>query len=1051
MEEEIQQLRELVLQLKAENEQLRQERATSLGGPSGSASASSGPTGYASGAGVSAPIIERLVVIPRDRKCPMFSGKSGISIAEWAEEVQACAHARIGSWDSSALTELEEASVPSLLDQYSSVFAANDEYEAVRLHINQLLESQVICEHSSPYASPIVLVRKKDGGLRLCVDYRLLNSKTRKDAVPLPRIEESLDALSGAHWFSTLDLASGYNQVPVAEQDRPKAAFCTPFGLFEFNRMPFGLCNAPSTFQWLMQRMFGDQQGQSLLLYLDDIIIFSSSVEQHLQRLEMVLGRLQGQGLKVKVEKCAIFQEQVLYLGHIISSQGVSTEPKKIETVAGWQRPRHISELWSFLGFASYYRRFVDGFAKMAKPLHQLVADLAGTKTKRGSGQALGSAWTPECEESFNALKSRLVSTPVLAYADFSRPFILETDASHSGVGAVLSQETDGCVRLVAYASNMSNYSSMKLEFLALKWAVTEKFREYLLGHKCIVYTDNNPLSHLQSAKLGAAEHSLQPDIQPGPMVGALQSLISILPSHSPFDLRLMQEADPLLKEVLVFWRHGSLPTSAERRQLPQPAIVLLRQWDRLVEKNRVLFRRVFRSDGGEEQLQLLLPAVLKGDTLHQLHQEHGHQGTERTTELVWQRCYWLGMSSDIKKWVQQCERCQVAKDSGQVNRSYMGHLLASRPNEILAVDFTLLEPSRNGFENVLVMTNVFSKFTVAVPTRDQRAVTVAQVLVTEWFYMYGVPSRLHSDQGRSLESGLIFQLCALYGVAKSRTTPYNPAGNVLFGYNTTPHQSTGESLFYLMFGQEPLLPIDFLQGRVPDPIPGEVQDWVVEHRARLCVAFEGAREKLVMAASKRKERHDLFVRDAPLPVGQLVYLRDHGVRGRHKIQDLWSSVVHQVVLAPTGDVVVYTVAPMGDLGGTRNVHRDMLKAVVQPEVVALSSPTSPSLSPLVASVDDSSNSDLWLLVSEAPVPSIAVPPPFGTPQASSAPAATAPQGACSLTAPVRRGCSLSGLFDQLNLFHRMSMLSGSVKKLLSEGRGEERRGEERRGEERQP
>lgn len=256
--------------------------------------------------------------------------------------------------------------------------------------------------------------------------------------------------------------------------------------------MPFGLCNAPSTFQRLMQRMFGDQQGQSLLLYLDDIIIFSSSVEQHLLRLEMVLGRLQGQGLKVKAEKCAFFQEQVSYLGHIISSQGVSTDPKKIEAVAGWQRPRHISELRSFLGFASYYRRFVDGFAKMAKPLHQLVADLAGTKTKRGSGQALGSAWTPECEESFNALKSRLVSTPVLAYADFSRPFILETDASYSGLGAVLSQETDGCVRPVAYASrglrpterNMSNYSSMKLEFLALKWAVTDKFREYLLGHK---------------------------------------------------------------------------------------------------------------------------------------------------------------------------------------------------------------------------------------------------------------------------------------------------------------------------------------------------------------------------------------------------------------------------------------------------------------------------------------------------------------------------------------------------------------------------------------
>lgn len=453
---------------------------------------------------------------------------------------------RIESLDLSALPDQEQTGVRSLLYKYQSVFSAHDgdlgctnlishdipllddvpvrqryrrippsEYEAVKAHINQLLESQVIRESSSPYASPIVLVRKKDGSLRMCVDYRPLNGKTRKDAFPLPRIEESLDALSGARWFSTIDLASGYNQVPVLEKDRPKTAFCTPFGLFEFNRMPFGLCNAPSTFQRLMQRMFGDQQGQSLLLYLDDIVIYSSSVEQHLQRLEMVLGRLQKEGLKAKLEKCAFLQQEVGYLGHVISSQGVSTDPKKIEAVANWRRPSQVSELRSFLGFASYYRRFVNGFAKLAGPLHQLVAELAGTKPRKGSGQALGAAWTPQCEESFEALKSRLVSAPVLAYADFSRPFILEIDASYSGLGAVLSQETDSGIRPVAYASrglrpterNMSNYSSMKLEFLGLKWAMTEKFREYLLGHKCIVFTDNNPLSYLQSSKLGATEH----------------------------------------------------------------------------------------------------------------------------------------------------------------------------------------------------------------------------------------------------------------------------------------------------------------------------------------------------------------------------------------------------------------------------------------------------------------------------------------------------------------------------------------------------------------
>lgn len=251
-------------------------------------------------------------------------------------------------------------------------------------------------------------------------------------------------------------------------------AFCTPFGLFEFNRMPFGLCNAPSTFQRLMQRMFGDQQCQSLLLYLDDIIVFSSFVPQQLQRLEVVL---QKEGFKIKLKKCAFFRKEVRYLGHIISSEGVSTDPAKIEVVAKWQQPRHVSELRSFLGFASYYRRFVEGFAKLAGPLHKLVAEIAGSPSKRGSGRDLSSAWTLQCEKSFEALMAKLVSAPVLAYEDFRRPFILEIDSSHSGLGAVLSQETDDGVQPVAYASrglrpterNMENYSSMKLESLALK------------------------------------------------------------------------------------------------------------------------------------------------------------------------------------------------------------------------------------------------------------------------------------------------------------------------------------------------------------------------------------------------------------------------------------------------------------------------------------------------------------------------------------------------------------------------------------------------------
>jgi hypothetical protein len=190
-----------------------------------------------------------------------------------------------------------------------------------------------------------------------------------------------------------MDLASGYNQVPVAEADRPKTAFCTPFGLFEWNRMPFGLCNAPSTFQRLMQQIFGDQQCQSLLLYLDDIVVFSSTFQQHLKRLEVVLQRLKFKSLKAKLSKCSFFQHEVRYLGHIISAEGVSTDPGKVEAVASWQPPTTILELRSFLGFASYYRRFVEGFAKLAAPLHRLVAELVASKSRRSEPQVL-ERWT---------------------------------------------------------------------------------------------------------------------------------------------------------------------------------------------------------------------------------------------------------------------------------------------------------------------------------------------------------------------------------------------------------------------------------------------------------------------------------------------------------------------------------------------------------------------------------------------------------------------------------------------------------------------------------
>ena len=298
--------------------------------------------------------------------------------------------------------------------------------------IDEMLKKDVIQPSASPWASRIVMVKKKDGSKRFCVDYRKLNDITVKDAYPLPRIDDSLDQLSGAEWFSCLDLNSGYWQVEVEESDRAKTAFISRQGLFEFKVMPFGLCNAPATFERLMETVLAGLNWQVCLIYLDDIIVRGKDFEDMIRNLDEVLQKLHGAGLKLKPRKCQLFAKQVEYLGHIISKEGVHTDPKKKQVVKNWPKPETLHDVRSFLGFCSYYRRFIAKFAEIARPLHKLSE----------KGQKF--LWTDECNSAFEILKCRLVESPVLAHPDFTKPFIIDSDASDQAIGAVLSQNIDG-------------------------------------------------------------------------------------------------------------------------------------------------------------------------------------------------------------------------------------------------------------------------------------------------------------------------------------------------------------------------------------------------------------------------------------------------------------------------------------------------------------------------------------------------------------------------------------------------------------------------------
>lgn len=355
------------------------------------------------------------------------------------------------------------------------------------------LDAGVVRPSSSPWASPVVLCRKSDSTVRWCLDYRRLNDCTKKDAYPLARIDMCLDSLGGVQYFSTLDLQSGYWQIPMEESDIPKTAFITKYGLYEYTKMPFGLSNAPATFQRCMELVFRGLQWKTLLIYLDDVIILSKDIDEGLDRLEEALARLENAGLKLKPSKCKLLQSEVLYLGHVISRDGLKPNPKLIESVKNAEPPRNQKEVQQFHGLCNYYRKFIEHYSDLAYPLTQLT------------GKNVPFEWSAEAQRSFDALKTALCTAPVLSYPREVGLLILDTDASDVGIGSVLSQIQDGEEKPLAYGSKklskqQARYCVTRRELLAIVVFLAE-FRHWLLGGKFLIRTDHSSLRWLMNFK----------------------------------------------------------------------------------------------------------------------------------------------------------------------------------------------------------------------------------------------------------------------------------------------------------------------------------------------------------------------------------------------------------------------------------------------------------------------------------------------------------------------------------------------------------------------
>ncbi|KAL0202364.1 hypothetical protein M9458_000382, partial [Cirrhinus mrigala] len=786
-----------------------------------------------------------------------------------------------------------------------------------------------------------------------------------------------------------------------------------------------------------IQYSHGAVRGQQNALWVAKrTLYFSKSFNEHLERLQLAFDRLREHGLKLKPSKCQLVRKEVQYLGHLVSAEGIRTDPEKISKVKDWERPTNRMEVLRFLGFVGYYRRYVKGYSNLAAPLYRLTSG-DPRKKKRGTQKNPSPdqpfLWTADCEEAFQSLKEKLISAPVLGYPDYSLPFLLQTDASGMGLGAVLVQVQDGVERVIAYASRglsppETRYPAHKLEFLALKWAVTDKFHDHLYGRKFSVLTDNNPLkyvmtsakldatgqrwvSHLsiydfdiqyrrgqdnsnadalsrisnqevaetlqscpQQVRMGGSGHeeaqttqepeevsgedkAVVEEPESGQPLGPSEVYVDVgmetLPAMTTQELRAGQKEDPVIGPILHFKSRSHKPSHSERMKVGATGSLLLKEWRRLVIKKGILYRRVRDCHKGVVE-QLILPERLRETVNTALHNESGHLGFERTLQMIRERFYWPRMFQEVKAWCEQCERCCLRKTPTVNVRAPLVSIHTGAPMELVCVDFLTLEKSKGGMENVLIVTDHFSRYAQAYPTRDQKAGTVARVLWRNFFCRFGFPAKLHADQGRNFESAIVKELCKCTGITKTHTTPYHPQGNgtterfnrtlmnmlgtlephlkprwhehvdaMTHAYNCSRHDSTGYSPYYLMFGRHPRLPVDLIFGSPTTNQPCEYSEYVQTLYDSLSQAYALANQTSRLAKRQQKKYYDKKAKSEDFSPGDRVLVKVCHVEGKQKLGDRWGAQPYVVVKKQPG-LPVYVVQPE-DGGAERVVHRNLL------------------------------------------------------------------------------------------------------------------------------
>lgn len=626
------------------------------------------------------------------------------------------------------------------------------EHEELRRQVEELLEQGRVQESLSPCAVPALLVPKKDGTWRMRTDRRALNKITVRYRFPMPRLDDLLDQLSGVTIFSKIDLKSGYHQIRIRPGDEWKTAFKTREGLYEWLVMPFGLSNAPSTFMRVMNQIFRPYIGKFVVVYFDDILIYSASTEEHVEHLRKVLIILREEQFYAATKKCVFMTRSVLFLGYVVSEKGIQVDQNKVEAIRNWPQPRTITEVRSFHGLELFYRRFIPHFSSVMAPVTDCM------KGKQFS-------WSEEAGVAFERIKELLTTAPILVLPDFQLLFELHTDASKVGIGGVLSQSG----RPVAYFSEKLSgakmrYSTYDVEFYAIVQAV-KHWRHYLFQKEFVLYTDHEALKHLQGQDKISARHAS--------WIAYLQQFTFVVKHKSGVTNRV---ADALS-------RRSHLLTTMKVEVI---GFDLLPE---LIDEDRYFAKFVEKvKDGDTDEFMLVDGFLFKGNQLcipesslrlkiiKELHEE-GHVGRDRTLHLVSQSYFWPSMRREVERFVERCHICQVSKGTATNAGLYMPLPVPTKPWVDISMDLVLgLPRTQRGNDSIFVVVDRFSKmahFVACKKTAD--VVRVAQMFFKEIYRLHGLPKSIVSDRDTKFLSHFWLSLWKMVGTKLNFSSAYHP------------------------------------------------------------------------------------------------------------------------------------------------------------------------------------------------------------------------------------------------------------------------------------